>query len=286
MNEDGTLTYFTGTHDMGNGSVTAQTQVISNVLKIPLRSITTMEADTDACPWQLGDYSSHGIFVVASAAKKCAESVAADLIHQASLMLSKPEEDLQICEEGIRVKSTGETTSLSDVIVYAQDKSHHEIICSETYPMPNGPTAYGAHFVRVKAEKATGKVQVTDYAAVHDVGKVINRMGIEGQLQGGIQMGLGYALCEGLKYDENGRNIYNNFRKYKMFTADQMPKIQVDFIEAGEPNGPYGAKSIGEAAVVPSNPAVLNAVCDALGRRSTPRPTATGKRSKGGRSFI
>ena len=98
------------------------------------------------------------------------------------------------------------------------------------------------------------------------MGKVINRMGIEGQLQGGIQMGLGYALCEGLKYDENGRNIYNNFRKYKMFTADQMPKIQVDFIEAGEPNGPYGAKSIGEAAVVPSNPAVLNAVCDALGK--------------------
>ena len=272
MNEDGTLTYFTGTHDMGNGSVTAQTQVISNTLKLPLSSITTMEADTDACPWQLGDYSSHGIFVVASAAKKCAESVVADLIHQASLMLSKPEEDLEICEEGIRVKSTGETAPLSDVIVYSQDKSHHEIICQETYPMPNGPSAYGAHFARVKVEKATGKVIATDYVAVHDVGKVINRMGIEGQLQGGIQMGLGYALCEGLKFDENGRNIYNNFRKYKMFTADQMPSIQVDFIEELEPNGPYGAKSIGEAAVVPANPAVMNAVCDALGKEIDSSP--------------
>ncbi|MBS5133900.1 MAG: molybdopterin-dependent oxidoreductase [Oscillospiraceae bacterium] len=266
MNEDGTCTYFTGTHDMGNGSVTAQTQVVSNTLQIPLESITTMEADTDACPWQLGDYSSHGIFVVASAAKKCAESVGRELVKEAALLLEEKEEDLELVPGGIHSKATDKTVSLSDVVVYAQDKSKREIICSETYPMPNGPTAYGAHFARVKVEKATGKVTVTDYVAVHDVGKVINRMGIEGQLHGGIQMGLGYALCEGLKYDENGRNVYNNFRKYKMFTADQMPSIQVDFIEAYEPNGPYGAKSIGEAAVVPSNPAVLNAVCDALGK--------------------
>lgn len=264
MNEDGTCTYFTGTHDMGNGSVTAQTQIVSNVLKIPLKSITTMEADTDACPWQLGDYSSHGIFVVASAAKKCAESISTELIKEAVLMLEEKEENLEITAEGVHSKTSGKTVSLSDVIVHAQDKSQREIICSETHPMPNGPTAYGAHFVRVKVEKATGEVQVTDYAAVHDVGKVINRMGIEGQLEGAIQMGMGYALCEGLKYDENGRNVYNNFRKYKMFTADKMPKIQVDFIEALEPNGPYGAKSIGEASVVPGNPAVMNAVCDAL----------------------
>lgn len=265
MNEDGTCTYYTGTHDMGNGSVTVQSQVVSNTLKIPMSSITTLEADTDICPWQLGDYSSHGVFVVASAAKKCSESVAAELIKEAALMLEEQESDLEITEEGVHSRASGKSVSLSDVVVYAQDKSHREIICSETYPMPNGPTAYGAHFVRVKVEKATGAVQVTDYAAVHDVGKVINRMGIEGQLHGGIQMGMGYALCEGLKYDENGRNIYNNFRKYKMFTADQMPRIQVDFIEANEPNGPYGAKSIGEAAVVPANPAVMNAVCDALG---------------------
>lgn len=264
MNEDGTCTYFTGTHDMGNGSVTAQTQVVSNVLKIPLSHITTLEADTDTCPWQLGDYSSHGVYVTASAAKKCAESVAAELIKEAALMLEEPEENLELTAAGVASRTSGKTVSLSDVVVHAQDKSVREIICSETYRMPDGPTAYGAHFVRVKVEKATGAVQVTDYVAVHDVGKVINRMGIEGQLEGGIQMGMGYALCEGLKFDEKGRNTYNNFRKYKMFTADQMPKIQVDFIEAGEPNGPYGAKSIGEAAVVPSNPAVMNAVCAAM----------------------
>ena len=117
----------------------------------------------------------------------------------------------------------------------------------------------------MRIENATGDVEVTDYTAVHDVGKVITRLGLEGQLEGGIQMGIGYALLEGLAFDENGKNPYSTFRTYKMLRASQMPRIQIDFIEAGEPGGPFGAKSIGECATVPSAPAVLNAVCDALG---------------------
>jgi CO/xanthine dehydrogenase Mo-binding subunit len=116
----------------------------------------------------------------------------------------------------------------------------------------------------VRVERATGDVEVTDYVAVHDVGTVINRMGIEGQLEGAIQMGIGYALLEGLEFDENGKNKYNNFRTYRTPRATQMPRIQVDFIEEGEPYGPFGAKSIGECAVVPSAPALINAVSDAL----------------------
>ena len=131
--------------------------------------------------------------------------------------------------------------------------------------MPAGPTSYGAHLARVKVEKATGKVAVTDYVAVHDVGKVVNRMSIEGQLHGGIHMGMGYALCEGLSFDEEGRSRNDSFVTNPILRSHQMPRIQVDFIEETEPTGPFGAKSIGEAAVVPAAPAVINAIENALG---------------------
>lgn len=265
MNEDGTCVLYTGSHDMGNGSVTAQTQIISSILQIPTAWITVVEADSDACPWNLGDYASHGIYVAGSAAKKAAESVAKELLKEAAALLGEPEEGLSLEEGGVRSAATGALTPLDLVMIHAQDVSHREIICQETYAMPSGPTSYGAHLARVKVEKATGKVTVTDYVAVHDVGKVVNRMSIEGQLHGGIHMGIGYALCEGLSFDGEGRNQNDSFLTNPLLRVNQMPAIQVDFIEETEPTGPFGAKSIGEAAVVPAAPAVINAIENALG---------------------
>lgn len=264
MNEDGTCVYYTGSHDMGNGSVTAQTQVVSNVLKIPLEAITCVEADTDAVPWNLGDYSSHGVYVGCSAAKKTAETTAQELLKEAAILMKEPLENLELVEMGIHSTVTDKTVSLCEVVVHAQAVSHREIICQESHVMSNGPTAYGAHFARVKVNMENGNVQVTDYVAVHDVGKVINRMGIEGQLEGAIPMGIGYALYEGLHINETGANDVNNLVKYHIPHINEMPKMQVDFIEAREPGGPFGAKSIGEASVVPAAPAVMNAVVNAL----------------------
>ena len=265
MNEDGTCVLYTGSHDMGNGSVTAQTQIISSIHHIPTGWITVVEADSDACPWNLGDYASHGIYVAGSAAKKAAEAVARELQKEAAALLGEPEEGLTLEEGGVRSAATGELTPLDQVMIHAQNVSHREIICQETYAMPAGPTSYGAHLARVRVEKATGKVAVTDYVAVHDVGKVVNRMSIEGQLHGGIHMGMGYALCEGLSFDEEGRSRNDSFVTNPILRSHQMPRIQVDFIEETEPTGPFGAKSIGEAAVVPAAPAVINAIENALG---------------------
>lgn len=265
MNEDGTCVLYTGSHDMGNGSVTAQTQIISSILHIPTGWITVVEADSDACPWNLGDYASHGIYVAGSAAKKAAEAVARELQKEAAALLGEPEEGLTLEEGGVSSAATGELTPLDQVMIHAQNVSHREIICQETYAMPAGPTSYGAHLARVRVEKATGKVAVTDYVAVHDVGKVVNRMSIEGQLHGGIHMGMGYALCEGLSFDEEGRSCNDSFVTNPILRSHQMPRIQVDFIEETEPTGPFGAKSIGEAAVVPAAPAVINAIENALG---------------------
>ena len=265
MNEDGTCVLYTGSHDMGNGVVTAQTQILSSILKLPRAWITVIQADSDACPWNLGDYASHGIYVAGGAAKKAAESVARELLTEAAALLGEPVEGLSLTEGGVRSEQTGAVTPLDQVVIHAQNIAHREIICQETYAMPAGPTSYGAHLARVKVHRETGDVTVTDYVAVHDVGRVVNRMSIEGQLHGGIHMGMGYALCEGLSFDEAGRNRNDSFVTSPILRARQMPDIQVDFIEETEPTGPFGAKSIGEVAVVPAAPAVMNAIVDALG---------------------
>lgn len=265
MNEDGTCVLYTGSHDMGNGSVTAQIQIISSVLKISKDWIEVIEADSDACPWNLGDYASHGIYVAGGAAKKVGEAVAKELIAEAAVLLQEPIENLSLVEGGVYSEKTNDITPLDQIMVHAQSVSHREIICQETYSMPAGPTSYGAHLVRVKVNRENGAVAVTDYVAVHDVGKAINRMSLEGQLQGGIHMGLGYALCEGLSFDDTGKNRNNSFITNPLLRANEMPQIQVDFIEENEGTGPYGAKSIGEVAVVPAAPAVINAIVNALG---------------------
>jgi len=118
----------------------------------------------------------------------------------------------------------------------------------------------------VLVNETAGKVKVVDYVAVHDVGKVINRMGIEGQLEGGIEMGIGYALTEEMLFNDQGRMVNSNLKKYVHMRPSDMPRIRIEFVEAIEPTGPYGAKSIGECATVPVAPAVMNAVCNAIGR--------------------
>ncbi len=266
MNEDGSCVLYTGSHDMGNGSVTVQTQVVAEELKLPLSHVTVVSSDTDTVPWNLGDYASRGVYVMAHAAKKAAEAVRAELLKEAAALLGEDAGALSLVMGGVKSASTGETTPLDKVMIHAQNVTRREIICSETYAMDAGPSSYGVHIARVLWNEADGSVRVTNYVAVHDAGTVLNRLSIEGQLEGGIQMGLGYALTEGLAFNEKGENICGDLRKIRMPRAVDMPDIQVDFIEQGEETGPYGAKSIGEVAVVPVAPAVINAICNASGQ--------------------
>ncbi len=264
LNEDGTLTLITGTHDMGNGTVTMQTQMIAEVLGITPDKVETFETDTDACAWNLGDYASRGVFVEGAAAKKTAEKLK-QLIISDAMELLEVEEELELIDGFVVSKSNPEKkVSLSDIAVNSQRVKNKELTVIEDYASPAGLTSYGAHFAEVLVNKETREIKVIDFVAVHDVGRVINPMSLEGQLEGGIQMGLGYALSEGYVFDEKGKPLNNNFFTYKMFRATDMPKITTFFIEELEEKGPYGAKSIGECAVVPVAPAICNAVADAL----------------------
>jgi CO/xanthine dehydrogenase Mo-binding subunit len=126
--------------------------------------------------------------------------------------------------------------------------------------------AFGAHGVKVKVDEETGKVKILDYVAAHDVGRAINPLLLEGQVYGGVVMGIGYALTEEV-ICKNGENMNANFRDYKLFTAKDAIKIKAPVVETYDEHGPFGAKGIGEPGCVPTAPAIANAIYDAVGVR-------------------
>lgn len=266
LNEDGSLTLITGVHDMGNGSTTMQTMMVAEVLGITPDKIETLEADTDACPFNLGDYASRGVFVEGGAAKNIAEKLKELILEESSRILEIDKEDLYL-EDGYVISNSNKEkrVSLSDVAVSSQSKSYKELIVVEDFASKSGITSYGAHFAEVLVDKNTKEIKVVDYVAVHDVGKAINPISLEGQLEGGVQMGLGYALSEGIEFNESGKSTTTDFKNYKIFRSNDMPNLKIHFVEGFEEAGPFGGKSIGECAVVPAAPAVANAVLDATG---------------------
>lgn len=267
-NEDGTFVLYTGAHDMGNGSVTMQTQMVASALGIQPEDIETIEADTDLVPYNLADYASRGVFVEGMAAKKVAENMREQLAEKASNFLDCMTTEVEFVNGGVQVEShPHRRMTLSELITRTQVEDEVELMSFQSFASKSNPTSYGAHFVELWVNEEQHQVKITDYVAVHDVGMIINRMGIEGQLEGGIEMGIGYALYEELLYDDKGKLINNTLKKYRRTHPTEMPeRLITDFIEANEPSGPYGAKSIGECATVPVAAAVFSAVCDALSK--------------------
>jgi xanthine dehydrogenase molybdenum-binding subunit len=131
--------------------------------------------------------------------------------------------------------------------------------------------AFAAQAALVEVEEATGKVEVLRVASAHDVGRALNPVGCEGQIEGGIHMGLGYALTEELRLGD-GRVLNPGFLDYKLLTAPDMPEILITLIETVDEAGPFGAKGLGEAGTIPISAAVANAVKDAVGVRMTELP--------------
>ncbi len=268
MNEDGSCILYTGSHDMGNDNVGMQMQIISKELGISLDKIDAVAADTDTCLWHLGDYASRGTYVVGAAALALSELMKAELLKEASEVLAVEIDDIILEDDQAICKSNPDKrVSLKEVMLHCQRDSLRELCISKTYAAFRGASSYGVHLAKVRVDTHTGEVKVLDYYAAHDVGYVINPLMIEGQLEGGIHMGLGYALCEEIVYDEKGNTLSNSFRKYKLINSKEMPNIKGYFIteDGGEPGGPYGAKSMGECPVVPVAPAVLNAITNAIG---------------------
>lgn len=264
MNEDGSLTMFTGVSDMGNGSNTTQKMIISEVLQIPMEQIACVKTDTETTLFDVGAYASRGTYVGGNAALKAAKKVRKKIKKEAAEMLNCKKSEIDLANNMAFVAADPEKcVSMCQIAEHAHEKER-DIAVTATYGTSALPISGGVHFAKVEINIKTGEIKVLDYVAVHDVGHVLNPLQVEGQLHGGIQMGIGYALSEGMELKENGELKGKRMKDCGLFTAPMMPNVRVKFLDSYEETGPYGGKSIGECATVPSAAAVINAVNNAM----------------------
>jgi len=269
MNNDGSLQILTGIHDLGTGAKTVLAQIAAQTLHIPLDTIEVIEVDTAVSPLDLGAQASRSTYVGGNCVLECAQQIKEQLLEEASLMVGIDEQQFALGDGDVIEMVSGKRISFASIIDSAQKGLHgkqRQIAAVHSYASHTSVYSYSAVFAEVAIDVESGAIKVMEILCVHNSGTIINPAQCEGQVHGGVQMGLGYALSEEMEIDlETGRIKNPSFKGYHMFRSHQMPKISVTFIQGAEPSGPYGAKGIGECATDGVAGAVVNAVAHALG---------------------
>jgi xanthine dehydrogenase molybdenum-binding subunit len=273
MNEDGSLTLNASLHEVGCGTVTSMRLIVAEVMEVDPGLVAAGEADTALTPYDFGTYASRMTYVGGACARATATMLRKNVLEAAAELLDEPVARLRL--EGGRVvvvADTARTLAYGDVAAAARSHLGRDLAATNTYVAPSNPGAYSVQFAEVEVDVATGLCRVVDVLAVGDVGRAINPAMVVGQFQGAVQMGIGYALCEDLAVDELGRVAARGLADYLLVTAPDMPDVRVLLIEHDGNDGPFGAKSVGEIATVPTAAAVVNAVNHALGTALTCLP--------------
>ncbi len=291
VNEDGTATLLTGTVETGQGSLTVLGQIAAEELGISTEDVHVVSADTDATPMDTGAIASRTTYVTGNAIQLAAERAKNILFEVAAPMLGVRPDQLEARDRKIQVKGYPQSAlPVGEVANHAQNGAGTPAIGSASYNPPTvamdpetgqgkpfSTYVYATQIAEVEVDDETGEVQVIRIAAAHDCGTAINPMLVEGQVQGGISMGVGMALEEEMLFDDQGRQINPNLTNYIMPTSLDMPHIDVDIVENFDPTGPFGAKGVGEPTAVATSAAILNAVYDAVGVRVPNLPATSEK---------
>lgn len=266
MNEDGSFIINSGLHELGCGTITSIKQIAAEELDIDPSYLTVMEADTEYGPYDFGSYGSRVTYICGACAYEVAKRAKEKILECAAHIFQKPKQTLEVVNGSVVVIGNDQQKlSYREIATTAKIKHNMDIVLTHTYHGTSNPGAYAVHFAEVEVDTLTGRVKITDYLAAHDIGKAINPGMVEGQIQGAVQNGIGYALYEEIKIGKDGRILNNSFKNYHVVNAPDMPTISTLLIEQGGDDGPYGAKSVGEIAFVPVAAAVINAVNNALG---------------------
>ncbi|MGH2379284.1 MAG: molybdopterin cofactor-binding domain-containing protein, partial [Candidatus Limnocylindria bacterium] len=242
-----------GGADAGTGQRTILVQIAAEELGLPFDKVEILSIDSERTPIDQGAWSSRGTHMGGHAVRKAARELA----------------------ERLR---GGETVPPGGVLTHETSYVDPvmEAVGSSKTPNFSASYTFAAHACEVEVDTTTGEVTVLDYVAAHDIGRAINPTLVEGQIVGGVAMGLGAALGEELIY-EAGKPVNPAYLNYALPRAADMPRVRTILIEEGDPAGPYGAKSIGELGVVPAAPAIANAVYDAVGVRIRDLPITPDK---------
>lgn len=284
VSDEGKVTIITPAADMGQGSETVMAQIAAETIGVKIDDITVRTDDTDLTSYELGAFGSRTTFVCGNAVMAAGEKVRDEVLELASEMSGVTKDNLVPFDSKIMMKESPdkfiEAHTFEDVIQYGIKKKGRGIAVSGEYFDPVAPTVsltqgYGIHIptwvsacyvTEVEVDIETGFVKVLNVWAANDSGKVINRNTAEGQVEGGIIQGIGYALTEKFIIDK-GKVVTDSYVDYKILGAKDTPKIQCIFVEKEDADGPFGAKGMGEHPLVAVAPAIGNAIYDAIGVR-------------------
>ncbi len=295
MNEDGRLFVFSNEPDMGQGARTVVAVSAAEMLDMPVEEINVPEVDTDMVPFGTGCWASRGTYFASSATREAAYELKRKIIKQASEMMNIPADQLKI-KDGHVVWERDENRKVSYQEIawqYVCDNSGEMLMAQGSF-MPDveypdeddfgnisGGYAFACNIAEVEVNTETGEIDVNEMWGAYDVGQPINPAAVRGQICGGMGMGFGWAVMEDMKYDEDGQLMNPNFLDYQIPTTKDIPKINTIIADSFEWTSGFGAKSIGENALNPAPPSIINAIYDAIGVRFKSVPITAEKVLKG-----
>jgi aerobic carbon-monoxide dehydrogenase large subunit len=258
-----------GTKSQGQGHETTYAQIIAEELGIPAAHVQVEEGDTDTAPYGLGTYASRSTPTAGAAGAMAARKVRDKAKKIAAHLLEVNESDLEWETGKFWVKGAPQKSKTIQEIALAAYTNHPQgmeagLEAVNYYDPPNLTFPFGSYICVVDIDRGTGEVKIRRFVAVDDCGNIINPMIVQGQVHGGLTMGMAPALLEEISYDENGNVQGGSFMDYLVPTAMETPNWETAHTTTPSPHHPFGAKGVGESATVGAPPAIVNAVVDAL----------------------
>ena len=283
---DGSIVVLSGAADIGQGSTTILAQSVAEVLGLDLARVRVVTGDSEVVPKDNGSYSSRVTFMVGNAAIDAAQNLKAVLIAAAARKLEAKPGEIECLGELYRAGAQDKGLSFNEVVTEALKDTGTITVTGNysTIPQSHGGKkyrgsaiggtmgySYSAQVVEVSVDEETGVVTVDKVWVAHDCGKALNRLTVEGQVQGSVWMGLGQAMSEEAAYHD-GLMLTANMLDYRVPTIQDSPAIEVGIVESIDPHGPFGAKEAGEGSLAAFLPALTNAIADAVGLRFNDLP--------------
>ena len=272
IHEDGSARIFHGSMDI-TGTDTAMTQIVAEILTLPYERVTITRGDTDSAPYATGSGGSVVTFTMGNTAKLAAEDTRRRILELAAERLSVEIDALELKDGKVFVNGGDLPKSilLGELAAYSLNTRGGPIVGKGSFAQQSSTPALAAQIAKVEVDPDTGRVKVLKMVSSQDVGFAINPMAVEGQIEGGTVQGLAWAIMEEMQYDENG-NVNPGFVDYRVPTSADLPTVESVIVEVPAPNGPFGAKGVGEPPITPTLATMSNAVVDAVGVRINDLP--------------
>jgi putative selenate reductase molybdopterin-binding subunit len=266
MNDDGSFNLLIGATDLGTGSDTILAQIAAEVLGVPVEDIIVYSSDTDFTPFDKGAYASSTTYISGGAVQKAAIMIKEQVLQHAACMLGITQKNDLRLEDRRVIAPDNRMVTLAEVALSSLHQlNQHQIMATASHTSQVSPPPTAAQFAELVVDTQSGEIAIERLLMVVDCGRVINPITASGQVEGGMAQALGFTLVEEMRFDKQGHQLNPHFNQYHIPRAQEMPIMDVIFVQTDEPSGPFSAKSVSEISIDGVAPAVASAIHDATG---------------------